>query len=138
MPDSGMDRRRGLTDYEQRVMEYFAKMGASCTIEDVIGGIERHTFNVDALFEPTEDLYYDREDVETAVRNLVEKDQLAKNGAYYYVTIKAKIRHVSIYTEVQKTKLRRLSLGWERGKVITAISVIGGLASAISLVLIVL
>ena len=64
MASSGKGGLHGLTDDELRVMKYFAKTGGSRTVKSVVSGVERYTFNVDAISDPNEDLYHDRADVE--------------------------------------------------------------------------
>ena len=52
-------------------MESFAKESSSHTIKEIVNGVERHEWNSDALVDVNVGLYYDRADIEVAVRNLV-------------------------------------------------------------------
>ena len=105
MASSGKGGLHGLTDDELRVMKYFAKTGGSRTVKSVVSGVERYTFNVDALSDPNEDLYHDRADVEVAVRSLVERGLLSEKDGKYCVTAKVGIRYVDIYVQTRGEEL---------------------------------
>ncbi len=101
--------RNSLTDDEQRVMGYFAKAGGDRTMEEIVSGVDRNVFNADALFDANVDLYYDREDVETAVHSLIEKGLLKEAEDENETRYRAKITrtHVHNRVSVAGTKTRR-------------------------------
>ncbi len=73
--------RNSLTYDEQRVVDYFAKAGGDRTMEEIVSGVDRNVFNLDAVFDADKDLYYDTAVVEAAVHSLVEKELLQEVGS---------------------------------------------------------
>ena len=95
-------------------------------------GVERYTFNLDAIFDGS-DLYPDRADVEEAVRSLVRKDLLTekKNDNEMHYHAKLTRTHVYNRTCAVLTKMGRalLKLGRILKSLKTALVIVAAVVS---------